>query len=531
MRSPLLVLYLCAAIPVAHALEIGLRGGYLHHGQSVNLQKQKVPNPGHAHHEQQVKSQKETVPLSIASPQLEHGQAKLPGSLKSRNARVDPVMPVTKMWLNKTETRLNKTQSALPVGAVPKKELVKVAVSWLILSTVSMVEHRLVRGTGWDPKRRAPYTAAIIVLWAILVFATLFHFLSAHNWSWMQCIYFCIVTFTTVGYGDYVPRDSLVDKVLLIVFIWVNLLVISVVWSIVLACFEEEIDALEGSKHSDACEQILILAVFIFSCAALFMYLESWSFLQAITYVSVTVTTVGYGHLLPNDSATSMICASFLMLVGVPLTAVCTGKIGAAVDERFKERKEQMGSSAQLGVYITLILIWLLVGGAGFYSFNIESWSMTECLYLAAVTMTTVGYGDYAPTTTVPCTLFCIFYVWGSVCAIGTVFNDLDKLLIDLYTKGLERHKAMLYRSGLLGGILCSGMFFFHNLEGWGFLDSFTYNSVTFSTVGYGVLHPSTDLSRGWAIAFILSGVPLFGLLIGTISSEYSDEIRILIAD
>jgi len=388
-----------------------------------------------------------------------------------------------------------------------------------------------VRGRNWSPKHRAPYTAVLIVLWTILVFATLFYFLSAHNWGWTQCIYFCIVTFSTVGYGDYVPEDSILDQVLLLFFLWFNMLVVSVVWSIAVTSAEKEIDELEGKKANDVRIQGLWLLVFILFGSALFMYLESWSFLQAITFTSVTLTTVGYGFLLPDGGAASMICASIFILVGVPLTTIFTGKIGAAIDEKFKHRKQEMSTTAQLGVYLALITIWLFAGTAGFHFLCGRVWSWSECFYLAAVTMTTVGYGDYVPEATLPVTLLCIIYIWGSVCVIGTVLHDLDVLLVDHFTKGMKRFKAMLSRVGFMGFLILLGVVVFDLLEGWGVLNSFVYTSVTCSTVGFGRLYPSTEVSRGWAVAFILLGVPLFGTLVSSISSEYKDEFQHLIAD
>ena len=58
------------------------------------------------------------------------------------------------------------------------------------------------------------------------------------------------------------------------------------------------------------------------------------------------------------------------------------------------------------------ILIWMLilvVTGTIFFSW-IENWSILDSLYFSIVTLTTVGYGDFSPTTTVG-KLFAIFYM------------------------------------------------------------------------------------------------------------------------
>ena len=58
------------------------------------------------------------------------------------------------------------------------------------------------------------------------------------------------------------------------------------------------------------------------------------------------------------------------------------------------------------------ILIWMLilvVTGTIFFSW-IENWSILDSLYFSMVTLTTVGYGDFSPTTTVG-KLFAIIYM------------------------------------------------------------------------------------------------------------------------
>ena len=58
------------------------------------------------------------------------------------------------------------------------------------------------------------------------------------------------------------------------------------------------------------------------------------------------------------------------------------------------------------------ILIWmviLVVTGTIFFSW-VEDWSILDSLYFSIVTLTTVGYGDFSPATTVG-KLFAIIYM------------------------------------------------------------------------------------------------------------------------
>jgi len=58
------------------------------------------------------------------------------------------------------------------------------------------------------------------------------------------------------------------------------------------------------------------------------------------------------------------------------------------------------------------------------------------------------------------------------------------------------------------------GTTFFHLAEGWTLVDSFYFTVTTLTTVGYGDLSPTTDLSKLFAAFFIIFGVAmLFGFI------------------
>lgn len=56
-------------------------------------------------------------------------------------------------------------------------------------------------------------------------------------------------------------------------------------------------------------------------------------------------------------------------------------------------------------------------------------------------------------------------------------------------------------------GLLVTGTIVYSILEGWSPLDSLYFSVVTLATVGYGDLHPVTDLGKAFTILYILTGV------------------------
>jgi hypothetical protein len=56
-------------------------------------------------------------------------------------------------------------------------------------------------------------------------------------------------------------------------------------------------------------------------------------------------------------------------------------------------------------------------------------------------------------------------------------------------------------------GLLGVGTLVYSVLEGWSLLDALYFCVVTLATVGYGDLHPVTDLGKAFTILYILTGV------------------------
>jgi voltage-gated potassium channel Kch len=46
-----------------------------------------------------------------------------------------------------------------------------------------------------------------------------------------------------------------------------------------------------------------------------------------------------------------------------------------------------------------LVLLIIIIFGAAFYYHNAEGWTLIDSIYFAVSTATTVGYGDFVPTT------------------------------------------------------------------------------------------------------------------------------------
>jgi len=131
---------------------------------------------------------------------------------------------------------------------------------------------------------------------------------------------------------------------------------------------------------------------------------EPWTFIDALYFCVVTLTTVGYGDLTPSSDG-SKIFVSFFALVSVGLIAVALGQITAALFEKQQEllnsiqEKNDPDSESRSAQWklVTVSLFFLIMMATGILVFALgEGHNFVDSFYYTTITMTTVGYGDFS---------------------------------------------------------------------------------------------------------------------------------------
>ena len=80
--------------------------------------------------------------------------------------------------------------------------------------------------------------------------------------------------------------------------------------------------------------------------------------------------------------------------------------------------------------------------------------------------------------------------------------------------------------------LLLVGMFLFHWIEGWSYLDSFYFSAISATTVGYGDFSPQTPAGKLLAVVYIFCGIGLLVTLVtrfaeALIQSERENQERL----
>ncbi|XP_038051424.1 two pore potassium channel protein sup-9-like [Patiria miniata] len=181
-----------------------------------------------------------------------------------------------------------------------------------------------------------------------------------------------------------------------------------------------------------------------------------WKFTGSFYFCMTVITTIGYGHSAPLTPGGKIFCILYA-LVGIPLNLVMFQSVGERLNifmgfcvknfkrcVRFKKAEVSHTELVMLGGLCTM----LITGGGALAFVKFEGWHLLDSVYFVAITLTTVGLGDFVALqqnnmlqSNPEYAAFAIIYILAALVVVASVMNLLVLRLLTLNTED-ERREA-----------------------------------------------------------------------------------------
>ena len=143
----------------------------------------------------------------------------------------------------------------------------------------------------------------------------------------------------------------------------------------------------------------LIVTLYLLAGTTVFSLLEGWSYPDSLYFSMVTLSTVGYGDLVPKTPYAKAVCCIFI-LIGVSLVSASMGAVLGRMAGSSSARPTSGRSTEHGHLHSALAASGTMTGivfmGA-LLAHGLEGWGAIDALYWSVVTCSSVGFGDFAP--------------------------------------------------------------------------------------------------------------------------------------
>nr|CAD1841278.1 unnamed protein product [Ananas comosus var. bracteatus] len=285
----------------------------------------------------------------------------------------------------------------------------------------------------------------------------------------LDVVYFVVVTTTTVGYGDIIPRGD-TAKLLSCLSVLLGMGIVAQFLSTMITYLADKhqsdlyrafytrsklselmrFGAKDSNDHVPVQKlrpTILHAAMWVlayFGVATLAFYhlnldgqVKTDHLLDVVYFVVVTTTTVGYGDIIPRgDTAKLLSCLSVLLGMGIVAQFLSTmitylaDKHQSDLYRAFYTRSKlsELMRFGKIGIHrakckflsvLLVLLIFMLCGTI--FLWKVEKLRFVDSFYCTVVTMTTLGYGDISFSTKTG-RIFAVFWILGSTVCVGQFF-------------------------------------------------------------------------------------------------------------
>ncbi|XP_077227693.1 two-pore potassium channel 3-like isoform X1 [Tasmannia lanceolata] len=195
---------------------------------------------------------------------------------------------------------------------------------------------------------------------------------------------------------------------------------------------------------------------------------------DALYFSAVTLCTIGYGDIVPNNTLTKLFTCGFILVgfgfIDILLNGLVTYVLDrqeavllSAVDESWRSdvfrtyvmdmKKGRMRIRMKVGLALAVVIGCIALGMVMVHVLEGLSW--VDSFYLSVTSVTTVGYGDYA-FKTVNGRLFATAWLLVSTLAVARAFLYLTELRIDKRNRSIA--KWVLQKKMTVGDLVAADL-------------------------------------------------------------------------
>lgn len=276
------------------------------------------------------------------------------------------------------------------------------------------------------------------------------------------------------------------------------------------------------------------------------------------------------GHALPNPQ--HRIPCSGRSIPQVQLEMTVIGRIEQVVDDKqaagtHDETMQQDGTQTSRSIMqfavdhmqATIIAVSIAIYfSASLVFIHLEGWDWKECIYFAVVVVTTVGYGDYLPSSD-SSKMFTIFFALFALTIVGFSFDSIAKSVHRRTIKAIKANEEKLgifnkeeaLRQRRKRFVLCFGVYILVLVvgtlvfatsidwpEGSGdkYINGLYLTVITVTTIGFGDHSPAgTHALKVFGCLLMLIGIPVsvaaLGFLTQIIFGAAHEEISLKVLE
>ena len=87
-----------------------------------------------------------------------------------------------------------------------------------------------------------------------------------------------------------------------------------------------------------------------------------------------------------------------------------------------------------------------------------------------------------------------------------------------------KRRKSLMVAVWAIVIIIITGTVFYHYVEDWNWVDSFYFTTITMTTIGYGDLYPTHNVSKILTSLFAVATIPIIFFAFAVVAENYFEK-------